>query len=120
MPMHFSSYYMTLLYYVLNFLSYLKFLFIFSFLNPCSVIVVLHFSPLLSPALSHPTPIVKSPTNVVHAHKSSIFVPWHVPSPFFSHYFPSPLPSGHCPFVLYFQVFILKESDQWSQMPRRS
>ena len=73
----------------------------------CFIVVQLqlpHFFPIVLPCPTHhPAPTVNLHP-VVHAHGSFIHVPWLA---FFllSQLPPSPLPSGHCQFVLYVHVF---------------
>ena len=64
-----------------------------------------HFSPITLPCPTFPHflhSILSYP--VVFAHMSFIQVPWLFP--FFPPLPPSPLPSGHCQFVLYFHVSV--------------
>ena len=67
------------------------------FQNCCSITIVSIFPSPLSPT----PPSVLSPFGFVHG--SLILVRWW-PFPFFAPLSPSPLPSGHCQFVLYFNV----------------
>ena len=72
------------------------FLLLFNYSHP-------HFPPLLSPDPTSPTLRVNAP-HCLYPCMSPLFMFLYLPIPFIFPIFPSPIPSGHYQFALYFQV----------------